>query len=344
MTKPHQDTSSEFEDFSSADSPTENLPIQEDSTEQYSTDELEEGYEYVHPDGTTSGSPVEVDDSLSHQLFLNGTVVEKRSLADRLQDRKESQAQQRAEKEERERQEQAAKIAAGIAAVRASRTDEGVVSSVASEEEKRSHRGLWVLGASAFLVLLGGGSLLALGSMNNDPQPMAVPAGSSSSAASSPSATPSSAKPSATQTVAAPEVKYVEQTTVPVAPGQVDYVEDPATQATESPVPAPVQTPAAPVAPPVTEAPSAATTEEPSVAPTTEDPTSAAPSAAPTTPAPATTAPATQPPATQAPAPSAAPQTVAPVPTVAPASPKGQTGAPQQTGAANIQQVPAPTN
>lgn len=333
MTKPHQDTSSEFEGFSSADSPTENLPIQEDSTEQYSTDELAEGYEYVHPDGTTTGSPVEEDDSLSHQLFLNGTVVEKRSLADRLQDRKESQAQQRAEKEERERQEQAAKIAAGIAAVRASRTDEGVVSSVASEEEKRSHRGLWVLGASAFLVLLGGGSLLALGSMNNDPQPMAVPAESSSSAASSTSATPSSAKPSATQTVAAPEVKYVEQTTVPVAPGQVDYVEDPATQATEPSVPAPVQTPVAPVAPPVTAAPSAATAEQPSVEPTTEDPTSAAP-----------TTPATQPPATQAPAPSAAPQTVAPVPTVAPASPKEQTGALQQTSAANIQQMPAPTN
>lgn len=291
-----------------AQTDTNSAPPQQNSeltAESENATSLDDGYEYVFEDDLNNPQPVEEDESLSHQLFRHGTVVEKRSLVEKIQERREHQAQEkqeRAEQLQRAHQEapttpQRVVIATGGASASAvvNRSyDQQTPSIIATPvEPHKSHAKTWALGGLvAALALIGGGSLYAATNMHQPESATPVSQPSSTSASAKPS---TSQPPKPTWSAKAPEVKYVEPTQEAVAPGQVQYAETAPAEVTQAPVAVPQTTQAV--------APAQQTTAE----------------AAPTTDAPKATVPATEKAEpTVAPSSAAAPTTAAPAKTQAP--------------------------
>ncbi|MDO4917469.1 MAG: hypothetical protein Q3974_07620 [Rothia sp. (in: high G+C Gram-positive bacteria)] len=305
---------------------------------------LDDGYEYVFEDELNNPQPVEEDESLSHQLFRHGTVVEKRSLVEKIQDRRDHQAQEkqeRAEQLQRAHQEapttpQRVVAATGGASASTSAAtntsfDQRTPSIIAAPAKpQKSHAKTWALGGLvAALALVGGGSLYAATNMHQPESAAPVSQPSSTSASAKPS---TSEAPKPTWSAKAPEVKYVEPTQEAVAPGQVQYAETAPAEVAQAPVAAPQTTQAAAPAQKATAEAAPPTATPQATVPATEkaEPTVAPPSAA-TTPtvAPPTAAPAkTQAPVVTPaiPAPTKAPQVA---PTTAAPQNKVQSVAPQ---------------
>lgn len=247
-----------------------------DATEEFTP--LEAGYVYV-TDSDDSGAPDTEDDSLSHQLLSGGSVVEKRSFKDVIEDRNYNRAV------ERER--------LGLPPEEA-------------EQATSSKKPLLIGGLTlAGLALAGGTLAFALGA--GDSEPSEIPAAEQQTE-SSPAETARPSAPEPSFNSKAPEVNFVESTEQPVAPGQVEYVEDDAAAAVPVPVEeAPVETPEAPAAESSAAEPTRSVPAEEETGQPTEE---------------------SQPGSTSAPAPTQAPTQSSPVPASQPAleSPVAQPG------------------
>lgn len=224
-----------------------------DAGEDFPAAELEEGYEYVTPEELKTTRFLDEDESLTRQLFQNGTVIEKRSISERFSDLKEHQAALKAEKEALEQEARRKRLVTGLAAARAAEEAELRGSRTDDSRPQGSRRGLILTGALAMLSLMGASSLFAL-STQNDPVRTQSHVSSPEASPSQVTSSASSSAPRPSWTTKAPEVTYAEVTQAPVAPGQIDYIQAPATSsapdvAQEPLAPAPVL-PANPVSSP----------------------------------------------------------------------------------------------
>lgn len=220
-----------------------------DATDEFAP--LDDGYVYV-TDSDDSGDHDTEDDSLSHQLLSGGSVVEKRSFKNVIEDRNYNRAVEREQRLEEKEQQREAEIIAGIQAMRAGRARAAERERLGlppeePEQPTSSKKPLLIGGLTlAGLALAGGTLAFALGA--GDSEPSEVPAAEQQTE-SSPAETARPSAPEPSFNSKDPEVNFVESTEQPVAPGQVEYVEDDAAAAVPAPAEeAPVETPEDPAA------------------------------------------------------------------------------------------------
>ena len=225
--------------------PLENEPVTESSVSDSQASPLpspDAGYEYVVPGQGVVAAEDSEDDSLTSHLFLHGTTIEKRTLADRVQERREKQAQAKADAEASQA-ELRARSASADQSVLSDSTSTGIFSRnhhdsdqpELTEEKENSRRSLaWIAGGTAAALLLGAGTFWATGGMHQQPSTLNVATETTGEhSAASPSSSARSAAPTSTPSptwsAKQPHVTYADPTDLPVAPGTVEYVTEDAT-------------------------------------------------------------------------------------------------------------------
>ncbi|MFW0120875.1 hypothetical protein [Rothia sp. CCM 9419] len=236
------------------------------------------GYIYVTEDSLHAVEQGAEDDSLSHQLLRNGTVFEKKSLAEKIRERNEQHAEEKARKQKEAEYRARQAAIAGLTAQKAAQqralttgslNERDVLTHAAeSTVEATSRKGIvfGALGVGA-LLLAGIATVYAFNHSSDNITPtdahtVKETATTSPTATESPRATFSPA-PAPTHTVKEPEVKYLNPTPAPVAPGTIEYVDPPVPEVPVEQAPPPVIAPQ----PPVVQEP------EPTVQSTTAEPT-----------------------------------------------------------------------